>query len=100
MSTANQQTLAKLRASDRPLILEKGSYVPWVSRFFRFLENKKEEGELMRDSIFKGPCKRKDIPDPNNESENIPEPINKMSKQDKEQYFADIKVMNYLGNTQ
>ncbi|GJZ82773.1 hypothetical protein Tco_0647946 [Tanacetum coccineum] len=77
MSTANQQTLAELGASDRPLILEKRSYVAW-------------------DSIFKGPYKRKYIPDPNNESETIPKPISKMSKIDKEQYFADIKVMNYI----
>ncbi|GKC78573.1 retrovirus-related pol polyprotein from transposon TNT 1-94 [Tanacetum coccineum] len=33
MSTANQQTLAELGASDRPPILEKGSYVPWASQF-------------------------------------------------------------------
>nr|GEU92994.1 hypothetical protein [Tanacetum cinerariifolium] len=32
----------------RPPILEKGSYMPWASRFLRFLDNKKEEGELIR----------------------------------------------------
>ncbi|GKA78177.1 hypothetical protein Tco_0784714 [Tanacetum coccineum] len=48
MSTSNQQTLAELGASDRPLILEKGSYVPWASRFRRFLENKQEGGERMQ----------------------------------------------------
>ncbi|GKA12673.1 hypothetical protein Tco_0692219 [Tanacetum coccineum] len=52
MSIANQQTLAKLGASDRPSILEKQSYVPWASRFLMFVENKKEERELMRDLIF------------------------------------------------
>nr|GEW29950.1 hypothetical protein [Tanacetum cinerariifolium] len=50
----------------------------------------------MRALIFEGPYKRKDIPDLRNESETIPEPINKMSKPDKEQYFADIWVMNYI----
>ncbi|GJZ53587.1 putative reverse transcriptase domain-containing protein [Tanacetum coccineum] len=40
--------------NDRPLILEKGSYVPWASRFLRFLDNKREEGELMRHSIDEG----------------------------------------------
>nr|GEX56513.1 hypothetical protein [Tanacetum cinerariifolium] len=50
----------------------------------------------MRDSIFKGPYKRKDIPDPNNELETIPKPISKMSKPNKEQYFADIRMMNYI----
>ncbi|GJU43906.1 hypothetical protein Tco_1201172 [Tanacetum coccineum] len=67
MSTTNQQTLAELGASYRPLNLEKGSYVPWASQFLRFLDNKKEEGELMRHSIDKGPYKRKDNPDPNND---------------------------------
>ncbi|GKD34888.1 hypothetical protein Tco_1250397 [Tanacetum coccineum] len=54
MSTVNQQTLAESGASDRPSILEKGSYVPWASQFLRLLDNKKEEGELMRHSNDKG----------------------------------------------
>ncbi|GJU28257.1 hypothetical protein Tco_1166878 [Tanacetum coccineum] len=53
MSTANQETLAESGASDRPLILEKGSYVPWASRFLRFIDNKRNEGEWMRHSIDK-----------------------------------------------
>ncbi|GJQ95497.1 hypothetical protein Tco_0006636 [Tanacetum coccineum] len=52
MSTVNQQTLAESGTEGRPPILEKGSYVPWASRFFRFLDNKKEEGELMRDRYY------------------------------------------------
>ncbi|GKA92483.1 hypothetical protein Tco_0814408 [Tanacetum coccineum] len=35
MSASNQQTLAESRASERPPLLEKGSYVPWASRFLR-----------------------------------------------------------------
>nr|GEW42815.1 hypothetical protein [Tanacetum cinerariifolium] len=93
MSTANQQTLAESRALDRPSILEKESYVSWATRFLRFLDNKKEERELMRHSIDKGLYKRKDIRDPNNESETIPEPISKMTTQNKNQYFADIKML-------
>ncbi|GKF27658.1 hypothetical protein Tco_0094000, partial [Tanacetum coccineum] len=54
MSTANQKTLAESGASDRPPILEKGSYVPRASRFMRFLENKEKEEELMRNSIDNG----------------------------------------------
>ncbi|GKA09990.1 retrovirus-related pol polyprotein from transposon TNT 1-94, partial [Tanacetum coccineum] len=54
MSTANQKTLAESGALDRPSILEKGSFVPWASRFLRFLENKQEEGELMQNSIDNG----------------------------------------------
>ncbi|GKE18822.1 hypothetical protein Tco_1426399 [Tanacetum coccineum] len=96
MSTANQQTLAESGASDRPPILEKGSYVPWASRFLRFLDNKREEGELMRHSIDKGPYKRKEIVDPNDNSQKILEPIKDLSIDDQKQYYADIKVMNYI----
>ncbi|GJU58337.1 putative ribonuclease H-like domain-containing protein [Tanacetum coccineum] len=96
MSTANQQTLAESGASNRPPILEKGSYVPWESQFLRFLDNKREEGELMRHSIDHGPYKRKEIPDPTDDTKTILEPINKMSQQNKNQYYADIKVMNYI----
>ncbi|GJR67605.1 hypothetical protein Tco_0013670 [Tanacetum coccineum] len=96
MSTANQKTLAESRALDRPLILEKGSFVPWASRFLRFLENKQEEGELMQNSIDNGPYIRKYIPNLNNHSKTILEPISKMTSQNKAQYFACIKVINYI----
>ncbi|GJR40681.1 hypothetical protein Tco_1216365 [Tanacetum coccineum] len=40
-------------ATDRPAILEKGNYIPWESRFRRFLENKGEDEERMWYSITK-----------------------------------------------
>ncbi|GKC46829.1 hypothetical protein Tco_1064551 [Tanacetum coccineum] len=45
MSTSNQQTLADSGVNERPLMLEKGNYIPWESRFRRFLDNKLEEGD-------------------------------------------------------
>ncbi|GJR23803.1 hypothetical protein Tco_0972330 [Tanacetum coccineum] len=45
MSTSNQQTLADSGANERPPMLEKGNYIPWESRFRRFLDNKLEDGE-------------------------------------------------------
>ncbi|GKD57595.1 hypothetical protein Tco_1290982 [Tanacetum coccineum] len=96
MSTANQQTLIESGASDRPLILEKGSYLPWASWFLRFLDNKREEGELIRRLINKGPFKRKEIVDPNDSSQKIPKPIKDLSTDDQKKYYADIKVMNYI----
>ncbi|GKB58094.1 putative ribonuclease H-like domain-containing protein [Tanacetum coccineum] len=52
MSTSNQQTLADSGANERPLMLEKGNYIPWKSRFRRFLDNKLEEGhELSSQAI-------------------------------------------------
>ncbi|GJR34950.1 hypothetical protein Tco_1210634 [Tanacetum coccineum] len=47
MSASNQQTLADSGANERPTMLEKGNYIPWESRFRRFLDNKLEKGERM-----------------------------------------------------
>ncbi|GJR35200.1 hypothetical protein Tco_1210884 [Tanacetum coccineum] len=75
MSTANQQTLVESGAEARPLILEKGSCVPWASQFLRFLDNKREEGELMRHSIDNDPYKWKEIVDPNDDTKTIIKPV-------------------------
>ncbi|GJY45946.1 integrase, catalytic region, zinc finger, CCHC-type containing protein [Tanacetum coccineum] len=91
MSTANQQTLVESGALDRPPILKKRSYVTWASHFLRFLDNKRGKGELMKHSIDKGPYKRKEILDPNDDIKTIIEPLSEMSQQNKNQYYADIK---------
>nr|GEU87296.1 hypothetical protein [Tanacetum cinerariifolium] len=95
MSTSNQQTLADSGANERPSMLEKGNYIPWESRFRRFLDNKLEEGERMWRSIKKGPYVRLMIPNSDNTNEQILEPLYKMTD-NKKQYIADVKVMNYL----
>ncbi|GKD64106.1 hypothetical protein Tco_1306214 [Tanacetum coccineum] len=105
MSTSknsNQQTLADLGANERHLMLERGNYIPWESRFRRFLDNKLEEGERMWKSIQNGPYVRPIIPDPddamniNGTVKQILEPLSKMTEGNKKQYIADVKVMNYL----
>ncbi|GKC50610.1 hypothetical protein Tco_1073355 [Tanacetum coccineum] len=105
MSTSNnsyQQTLADSGANERPPMLERGNYIPWESRFRRFLDNKLEEGERMWNSIQNGPYVRLMIPDPdgavnvNGTVKQILEPLSKMTECNKKQYIADVKVMNYL----
>nr|GEU32051.1 hypothetical protein [Tanacetum cinerariifolium] len=96
MSTSNQETLADLGANERPQMLEKGNYTLWESRFRRFLDNKLEDEELMWNSIEKGPYKRPMIPNPDNSQEEILEPLSKMTEDNKKQYIADVKVINYL----
>ncbi|GJY51951.1 hypothetical protein Tco_0442798 [Tanacetum coccineum] len=102
MSTSNQQTLADSRANERPPMLEKGNYIPWESRFRRFLDNKLEEGEQMLYSIKNGSYKRPLIPDPDgalDKDGNVKqaiEPLSKMTEGDTKQYIADVRVMNYL----
>ncbi|GJX12838.1 retrovirus-related pol polyprotein from transposon TNT 1-94 [Tanacetum coccineum] len=75
MSTLNQQTLADSRANERPPMLKKGNYIPWESRFRRFLDNKLEEREWMWNSIQNGPYKRPMITNLDNDQEEILEPL-------------------------
>ncbi|GJS13282.1 hypothetical protein Tco_0407754 [Tanacetum coccineum] len=102
MSTSNQQTLADSGANERPPMLERGNYLPWKSRFRRFLDNKLEEGERMWNSIQNRPYLRPMIPDPdcvvnlNGTVNEVLELLSKISEGNKKQYIADVKVMNYL----
>ncbi|GKA98857.1 retrovirus-related pol polyprotein from transposon TNT 1-94 [Tanacetum coccineum] len=100
-NNSNQQTLADSRANERPPMLERGNYIPWESRLRRFLDNKLKEGERMWNLIQNGPYVRPLIPDPdsvvniNSTVKQILEPLFKMTKGNKNQYIADVKVMNY-----
>ncbi|GJY68072.1 hypothetical protein Tco_0471054 [Tanacetum coccineum] len=96
MSTSNQQTLADPGANERPLMLEKGNYIPWESRFRRFLDNKLEDGKQMLNSIQNGPYKRPRISNLDNDQGAILEPLSKMTVGNKKQYIFDVKVVNYL----
>nr|GEX74028.1 hypothetical protein [Tanacetum cinerariifolium] len=91
-----ESNASDLRANDRPSMLERGNYIPWESRFKRFLDNKLEDGEQMWNSIHNGPYKRPMIPNPDDTQTQILEPLSKMTSANKSQYIADVKVMNYL----
>ncbi|GJT84557.1 hypothetical protein Tco_1066274 [Tanacetum coccineum] len=95
-NNSNQQTLADSGANARPLMLEKGNYIPWKSQFRRFLDNQLEEGERMWHSIQHGPYQRPLVPNPDNPEEQILKPLSKMTKGDKKKYIADVRVMNYI----
>ncbi|GKA30565.1 putative RNA-directed DNA polymerase [Tanacetum coccineum] len=95
-TNSNQQTLAESGANERPPMLEKGNYIPWESRFRRFLDNKLEDGERMWNSIQNGPYQRPMVVDPIHPTVPMLEPLSKMTKGNKKQYIADVRVMNYL----
>ncbi|GJX21530.1 hypothetical protein Tco_0225975 [Tanacetum coccineum] len=65
-------------ANDRPPMLEKGNYIPWESRFRRFLDNKLEDRERTWNSIQNGPYERQIIPNPDNTHKMILEPLSKI----------------------
>nr|GEV28260.1 hypothetical protein [Tanacetum cinerariifolium] len=86
MSTSNnskQHTLADSRANERLPMLEKGNYIPWKSRFRRFLDNMLEDGEQTWNSIQNGPYQRPMIPNPDNTQQQILEPLFKMTEASK-----------------
>ncbi|GJX07955.1 retrovirus-related pol polyprotein from transposon TNT 1-94 [Tanacetum coccineum] len=96
-NNSNQQTLADSGANERPPMLKRGNYIPWESRFRKFLDNKLEERERIWNSIQNGPYVRPTIPNPNG-VENINgtviqilEPLSKMTEGNKKQYIADVK---------
>ncbi|GJT40265.1 hypothetical protein Tco_0940130 [Tanacetum coccineum] len=96
-NNSNQQTLSDSGANGRPPMLERGNYIPWESRFRKFLDNKLEEWERMWNSIQNGPYVMPMIPDPdgvvniNGTVKQILEPLSKMTKGNKKQYIADVK---------
>nr|GEU67994.1 hypothetical protein [Tanacetum cinerariifolium] len=96
LTRSNQQTLTDTGANERPPMLEKGNYIPWESRFRRFLDNKLKDGERMWNSIQNGPYQRPMFFDPTNPTVPILEPLSKMTEGNKKQYIADVRVMNYL----
>ncbi|GKG06631.1 hypothetical protein Tco_0329600, partial [Tanacetum coccineum] len=102
MSTSKKQTLADSGANERPPMLERGNYIPWESRFRRFLDNKLEEGERMWYSIQNGPYVRPMIlyldgaQNKYDTVKQVIQPLYKMTEGKKKQYTADLRVMNYL----
>ncbi|GJR49057.1 hypothetical protein Tco_1317160 [Tanacetum coccineum] len=57
MSTSKtyKQSLAESGSETRPPILERGSYIPWASRFKRFLNRKRENQKWLLKALEDGP---------------------------------------------
>ncbi|GKA46053.1 hypothetical protein Tco_0738849 [Tanacetum coccineum] len=57
MSTSNthQQSLANVGSETRPPMLERSSYIPWASRFRRYLNRKRENRKWLNKAIDEGP---------------------------------------------
>ncbi|GKB56721.1 retrovirus-related pol polyprotein from transposon TNT 1-94 [Tanacetum coccineum] len=57
MSTSKtyQQSLADAGSENRPPMLERGSYIPWASRFKRFLNRKRENRKWLIKALEDGP---------------------------------------------
>ncbi|GJW98486.1 hypothetical protein Tco_0180294 [Tanacetum coccineum] len=58
MSTSKtyQQSLADVGSETRPPMLERGSYIPWASRFRRYINRKRENRKWLNKALDEGPC--------------------------------------------
>ncbi|GJY16511.1 retrovirus-related pol polyprotein from transposon TNT 1-94 [Tanacetum coccineum] len=54
-SSTHQQSLANADSKTRPPMLERGSYIPWVSRFKRYLNRKRENRKWLNKAIDEVP---------------------------------------------
>ncbi|GJU81038.1 hypothetical protein Tco_1283403 [Tanacetum coccineum] len=85
MSTSKtyQQSLAEAGSETRPPMLERGSYIPWASRFKLFLNRKRENRKWFLKALEDGPYVFRNIT-----------PIGSMLPRLQE--VEDIKEMTYL----
>ncbi|GJS40458.1 integrase, catalytic region, zinc finger, CCHC-type containing protein [Tanacetum coccineum] len=63
MSTSKtyQQSLADAGSENRPPMLERGSYIPWASRFRRYLNRKRDNRKWLLKALDEGPYEFKEF---------------------------------------
>ncbi|GJZ28614.1 hypothetical protein Tco_0573261 [Tanacetum coccineum] len=54
-STTHQQSHTDVGSETRPLMLERGSYIPWASRFRRYVNRKRENRKWLNKAIDEAP---------------------------------------------
>ncbi|GKA35392.1 integrase, catalytic region, zinc finger, CCHC-type containing protein [Tanacetum coccineum] len=54
-STTHQQSLTDACSETRPPMLERGSYIPWASRFRRYVNRKRENRKWLNKALDEGP---------------------------------------------
>ncbi|GKF91867.1 hypothetical protein Tco_0275568, partial [Tanacetum coccineum] len=94
-SSAHQQSLADAGSETRPPMLERGSYIPWASRFRRYLNRKRETRKFLNHSIDVGPYEFKMIQPDTNQDPRL-ETEDDLTGDDLKQYEADIEAMNLI----
>ncbi|GJS60340.1 hypothetical protein Tco_0655124 [Tanacetum coccineum] len=94
-SSAHQQSLVDAEFETRPPMLERGSYIPWKSRFRSYLNQNRETQKFLNHSIDKGPYVFKKIqPDPNQPKRDETE--DDLTGDNLKKYEANIEAMNLI----
>nr|GEV79142.1 hypothetical protein [Tanacetum cinerariifolium] len=94
-TSAQQQSLADARSETHPPMLERGSYIPWESRFKRSLNQKRETQKFHNRSIDNGPYVFKKIR-PNLDQPKRDETEDDLMGNNLKQYEADNEAMNLI----
>ncbi|GJY11593.1 hypothetical protein Tco_0380902 [Tanacetum coccineum] len=97
MSTSNthQQSLADAGSETRPPMLERGSYIPWASRFRRYLNRKRENRKWLNKAIDEGPYEFKEFT-PSETEEPRMQKEEDLRGDDLKHYEAEIEAMNLI----
>ncbi|GJT83788.1 retrovirus-related pol polyprotein from transposon TNT 1-94 [Tanacetum coccineum] len=94
-SNTHQQSLADAGSETRPSGLKSGSYIPWASRFRRYLNRKRENRKWLNKAIDEGPYEFKEF----TPSESEPPRMQKeedLKGDDLKHYEAEIEAMNLI----
>ncbi|GJT73160.1 hypothetical protein Tco_1032446 [Tanacetum coccineum] len=97
MSTYNthQQSLADAGSETRPPMLKRGSYIPWASRFRRYLDQKRENRKWLNKEIDEGPYEFKEFT-PSETKEPRMQKEEDLRGDDLKHYEAEIEAMNLI----
>ncbi|GJW97665.1 hypothetical protein Tco_0179473 [Tanacetum coccineum] len=89
MSTSNthQKSLVDSGSETRPLMLERGSYIPLASHFRRYLNQKRENKKWLNKAIDEGPYVFKDFTPPDSQSPRL------QTEDDLKHYEAEIEKL-------
>ncbi|GKB72602.1 hypothetical protein Tco_0934014 [Tanacetum coccineum] len=94
-SNAHQQSLAGADSDTRHLMLERGSYIPRVSHFKRYLNRKRETKKLLNKEIDEGPYEFKVFTPSEREAPRMQKEED-LRGDDLKHYEAEIKAMNLI----
>ncbi|GKA93582.1 retrovirus-related pol polyprotein from transposon TNT 1-94, partial [Tanacetum coccineum] len=97
MSTSKtyQQSLADAGSENRPPMLERGSYIPWASRFRRYLNRKRDNRKWLLKALDEGPYEFKNFFP---EGSTIPrlQTVEDLEGDDLLLHDAEMEVMNMI----
>ncbi|GKB42525.1 integrase, catalytic region, zinc finger, CCHC-type containing protein [Tanacetum coccineum] len=94
-SNTHQQSLADAGSETRHPMLERGSYIPWASRFRRYLNQKRKNRKWLNKEINEGPYEFKEFT-PSESEELRMQNEEDLRGDDLKHYKAEIEAMNLI----